>query len=369
VADCAINVLSLCTGGRGLDRAVELCLPGARTVCMVEREAFAVEIVASEYEAMGLACPPCWSDVRTFAGRPWRGVVDMLVAGIPCQPHSVDGKRLGAADERNLWPDTRRIIEECQPPFVFLENVGGAVAFFGEHVVSGLEGMGYRVEAGLFTAAEVGATHRRERLFVLGYAEGIPRRQGRAEHAGQCRASSVEQPGGDVDHTAGTRCLAARVGPEALPEGRECLLGAGCGDVADASRDNDGRRTPERRMEAGGEAEKDRGPETTNGPNDLRPFVADSERPRREGPDPAGRGGADGCPAEYGRESLPLFPPGPADFDTWRRTLGADPSLEPAIRGMADGLASRIDRLRMLGNGVVPLQAAYAFCALLARMR
>jgi len=345
---------------------------------MVEREAFAVEIVASEYEAMGMACPPCWSDVRTFAGRPWRGVVDMLVAGIPCQPHSVAGKRLGAADERNLWPDTRRIIEECQPSFVFLENVGGAVAFFGEYVVSGLEGMGYRVEAGLFTAAEVGATHRRERLFVLGYAEGIPRRQGRAEHAGQCRASSVEQPGGDVEHTERPQSRGGdrREQVQEAGQRRDRPSDAG-GDVADASRDNDGRRTPERRMEAGGEAEKDRGPETTNGPNDLRPIMADA------------------------------FPPGPADFDAWRRTLGADPSLEPApskpvdivsaarrlyrlvapgvnrrarrkaarqafepeLCLVADGLASRTDQLRMLGNGVVPLQAAYAFCALLARMR
>ena len=70
---------------------------------------------------------PIWSDIRTFDGKPWRGVVDCVAGGIPCQPFSVAGKRRGTADERHLWPDVLRIVRECGPSVVFIENVGGSV--------------------------------------------------------------------------------------------------------------------------------------------------------------------------------------------------------------------------------------------------
>lgn len=92
------NVLSICAGVAGLDLGIGLAIPTARTVCVVEREAYCVETLATRGEEEALAPAPVWSDLRTFDGRPWRGVVDLLAAGIPCQPHSVAGKRLGAAD-------------------------------------------------------------------------------------------------------------------------------------------------------------------------------------------------------------------------------------------------------------------------------
>jgi len=287
------NILAFCAGGGGLELGIRLVLPAARTIVVVEREAFALAVLAEAAEDGRLAPFACWSDARTFDGRPWRGVVDCFAAGIPCQPHSCAGRRLGAADERNLWPDAQRVIDGCRPGWVFLENVGGAVAFFGEHVIGGLEGMGYRVEAGLFTAAEVGAPHRRERLFVLGYLADA------ARHHGRCGIGGEEEG----------------VGADGIGRGRSAGEREG---LADARRQHE---YPEQR--------------------------------------------ADG--AELERGELPLFPPGPVDLDSWREVLEADPSVEPAICGMADGLASRVDRLRMLGNGVVPLVAGYAFATLLAR--
>src|SRR5690606_37012284 len=105
-------------------------------------------------------------------GRPWRGAVDIVTAGYPCQPFSVAGKRRGADDPRHLWPHVARIIGEVEPPFVFLENVAHHLRLGFPEVAAGLVGMGYRLAAGLFTAAEVGAPHKRERLFILAIREG-----------------------------------------------------------------------------------------------------------------------------------------------------------------------------------------------------
>ena len=117
------NVLSICTGGGGLDLAFELAVPNARTVCMVEREAFAVAHLVDKMQAGQLDECPVWTDVTTFRGRPWRGVVDWLIGGIPCQPHSQAGKRGGSTDRRDLWSATRRIIVQCRPRGVVIENV------------------------------------------------------------------------------------------------------------------------------------------------------------------------------------------------------------------------------------------------------
>ena len=115
---------------------------------------------------------PVWDDVATFDGRPWRGAVDIVAAGYPCQPFSVAGRRLAAADPRHLWPHVARIVGEVEPPFVFLENVAHHLRLGFPEVAGDLVGMGYRLAAGLFTAAEVGAPHRRERLFILAHPRG-----------------------------------------------------------------------------------------------------------------------------------------------------------------------------------------------------
>src|SRR5262249_54028738 len=123
VAVSAPRILSLCAGYGGIDLGLELALPGARTVCYVEREATAAGLLVSRFEDGPLDPAPIWSDVKTFDGRPWRGAVDIVVAGYPCQPFSCAGKQLGTKDPRHLWPDVARIIRQVQPEQVFLENV------------------------------------------------------------------------------------------------------------------------------------------------------------------------------------------------------------------------------------------------------
>ena len=116
---------------------------------------------------------PVWSDLTTFDGTAWRGTVDWLIGGIPCQPHSNVGPRTGETDERNLWPDTARIIREVHPRIILLENVEGFKTFYWERVRPELQAMGYSTREGLFSAREVGASQRRRRLFALAYTDSI----------------------------------------------------------------------------------------------------------------------------------------------------------------------------------------------------
>ena len=115
---------------------------------------------------------PIFDDVRTFDALPWRGRVDVVTAGFPCQPFSVAGRRRADSDERNGWPDTARIIREVRPRFALLENVPGLVAhpYFGT-VLGDLAESGFDAEWDCFSAASVGAPHIRDRLWILAYSK------------------------------------------------------------------------------------------------------------------------------------------------------------------------------------------------------
>jgi DNA (cytosine-5)-methyltransferase 1 len=165
-----MNVLALCSGIGGIELGLRLAEPSARTVCYVEREAYPLAVTLTRIREGHLDDAPVWSDVTTFDGTPWRGKVDCITGGYPCQPFSVAGHQQGADDPRHLWPDIRRIIGEVQPRFCFFENVANHLRVGFESVWRDLRDMGYTVEAGLFTAAEVGAPHKRQRLFILGDA-------------------------------------------------------------------------------------------------------------------------------------------------------------------------------------------------------
>jgi DNA (cytosine-5)-methyltransferase 1 len=330
-----INNLALCAGVGGLELGLDLGTGGAvRTVCYVEREAHAAAVLARRMEEKALAPAPVWSDLRTFDGRPWRGIVDCISGGYPCQPFSHAGRRLGSDDPRHLWPSIARIIAEVEPGLVFFENVAGHLSLGFADVRRELEGLGFGVTAGLFTAAEVGAPHKRQRLFILGIRAGggcgeqrQAARAGRERHADGGNGGLV-----NVLNADGPRCTQ---GGRIKHHNQRRELGSGCENLADA----------------GGER-----PQGLGG----------------DGPAAGATGRSHGAlAASAGR--IPLFPPGPGDIDGWRRVLEHRPDLapavEPRVRRVADGLAGRLDRLRACGNGVVPLEAAYAFVTLWACLR
>ncbi len=164
-----MNGLALFAGVGGLDLGINLILPESRAVCYVEGEAYAASVLAKQMEKGRLHPAPIWSNVVTFDGTPWRGKVDFISAGFPCQPWSVAGKQKGIEDERWLWDHIERIICEVQPRFLFLENVPGLINGGLSPVLKSLAKIGFNAEWGTLRASDVGAKHHRNRLFIFGY--------------------------------------------------------------------------------------------------------------------------------------------------------------------------------------------------------
>jgi DNA (cytosine-5)-methyltransferase 1 len=161
------RILSLCSGYGGIEIGLERIFGKISTLAYVEIEAYATAVLVDKMEAGRLAPAPIWTDIKTFNAKIFRGAVDILCGGYPCQPFSAAGKRKGKKDPRHLWPHIQRIIKECQPRYCFFENVEGHISLGLEAVLSDLGKLGYRVEAGIFSATEVGAPHQRKRVFIL----------------------------------------------------------------------------------------------------------------------------------------------------------------------------------------------------------
>ncbi len=199
-----LNGLALCAGAGGLELGLRLAL-GARYRCVgyVEQEAFAAACLVARMEEEALDPGPLWDDVRTFDGRPWRGVVDLVTAGFPCQPWSSGGRRRGIADERWIWPDIARVVSEVNPNIVFLENVPGIRRGGESAVLSDLGSLGFQTVTDCFRASDVGAPMRRTRWFCLAYAKGhgharIARSVLQAQEEVTARWDDARDRGGDL---------------------------------------------------------------------------------------------------------------------------------------------------------------------------
>lgn len=177
-----LNHISLCTGYGGIDLGLSRALGDVRTIAYVEIEAFAVENLVAKIESELLDVAPVFSDLKRFPWSLYRGKVDLVSGGFPCQPFSTAGRRAGDDDPRHLFPYILDGLRELgKPPLVFLENVEGIISskLKGDqwsdpegtpvllHVLRELERLGYDATAGVFSAREVGAPHQRKRVFIL----------------------------------------------------------------------------------------------------------------------------------------------------------------------------------------------------------
>lgn len=358
--------ISICAGGGGLDAGVRLALPDARCVCYVEREVTEAGVLAKGIESGWLDDAPIWSDLFSFNGRAWRGLVDGIIGGIPCQPHSFAGKRLGEHDERNLWPVTARLVYDVAPAWCFFENVPGIAAYYWRDIRPDLQALGYEVAEGIFSAEEVGAPHLRERLFWLAYNPSLRQRSGQG-------VERERATGRYVDDSSASLTLAYRSGVQPRPRAEQS---AGTGEA---------RSVRQAMADALGGGYDGRAPEQRRGTRDRTTAARSGE-----GVGDAECAGRDGWAAGCDEPSRWAFPPGPGDADGWQRWLSEHPGTEPAlsiaeewergirwplaskaaqsaIRELPDGMA-RSDWLRVYGNGVVPLAAANALLSLDARM-
>jgi DNA (cytosine-5)-methyltransferase 1 len=303
--------LSLCSGYDGIGIALKRVIPDLRTIAHVEIEAFAICNLVTKMEEGQLDSAPVFTDLKRFPFEDLRErQPTILSAGFPCQPFSSSGKRQSTDDPRHLYPFIADGITACRPEYVFLENVDGIVSSKtadGEsvllYVLRDLETRGYTCSWGTFSAAEVGAPHLRKRVFILAkyVADGESIERQRTLTIGD----RCERP----EETVGSTCTLypSRPGERQYEWEEPRVVG---GELADTKSGESGESQA-------GNRRKDTG------------------------------GGSGSYVSE-------------ADSSEAQSELGGTVDARKRRRGV-DAITNRVDRLRLLGNGVVPDCAELAF--------
>ena len=300
------NIISFCTGYGGIELGLRRAGVDVRTVCNVEIEAFVQANLVAKIEEGRMDNAPIYSDLKTFPAEIFRGKIHGLIGGYPCQPFSSAGKRKGEEDPRHLWPYIRKHVRAIRPVWCFFENVRGHTTMGLWRVLSDLEEDGYRTEFGLFSAEETGAPHQRIRVFILAHTASREPRQSQARNGGQDIGGGSEEELGDTKHDG--------------------LYGDSIsgGSGEDRERSEKGKEASEQSTGASGQ-------------EDLR-YLCKTRWPARPGEE------------QYEWEEP--------------RVTEAQSELVRAV----DGLTHRVDRLRLLGNGVVPQTAELAWKTLWRKM-
>jgi DNA (cytosine-5)-methyltransferase 1 len=319
------TVISFCSGYGGIERGLDLAGVEHRVLAYVEIEAFAIANLVAKMESGALVPAPIFTDLKTFPAHLFRGCVDIITGGYPCQPFSAAGKRLGTEDPRHLWPYILDHIKAIRPVRCMFENVEGHISLGLREVIGDLEGAGYNPTWGIFSASEVGAPHQRKRVYILGSDTN-------------CRDGSAQQE-------------RKYKRPKELDEcGDWGLATPDSSDVANAG----GKRFSEANE---WQYQQQRGAKTVGAGKN----VADTISQRLEGQP---RNGSD--------SSEPRWQSPKEKRSVSQSSLLGDTSKwlpEPRLGRVVDGCPDRVDRLRLLGNGVVPQTAARAWEILLSRLQ
>ncbi len=330
------NIISFCTGYGGIELGLHRVIENLRTVCYVEIETFAVANLVAKIEQGKLDTAPIWSDIKTFPAQIFRDKVHGIVGGYPCQPFSAAGKRQGTADPRHLWPYILGHIRTIRPVWCFFENVSGHLALGFDEVFKSLRDLHYKVEAGLFTAAEIGAPHRRERLFILAYSQSRGLR-------------GTEQKCDNQENQRGRGCNIVE------PTQAQSYRATNTNQYQDIRKtelanSNDGQL--KQKLQCNGTKPQRSGQ------------LADTDKERTQRPEPER---ATPTGRQIDEQSYPARP-GQTQYE-WeeprvlvrRKIRKGDETVKPGMGRTVDGFKSRVDELRLLGNGVVPAQAELAF--------
>jgi len=332
-----LNGLGLFAGIGGLDLGLERA-GLVRSICFVENDTYAQKVLALRFPQVAI-----WDDVKTFDGREWAGEIDFISGGFPCQDVSVAGKQAGLGGSRSgLWKEFRRIIGEIRPLLALIENVPGLFNNGFDAVLADLAEIGYDAEWTVLSAKDMGAPHLRKRVFILGYAHragfnGAQKRESLETGSGSGAAGkdkagefarSSKQSKAMANANGTTRRKQGNTSKKIIRSKKKQRLGR-CGqDVANTKSER--KRTISKRQRA-----KRKRTVNFDGRNETA-AVCNAEcggcggKPRR------------GAGAEF------------AD-----RHIGEWWTVEPALGRVAHGVPARVDRLKCLGNAVVPQCAEY----------
>jgi DNA (cytosine-5)-methyltransferase 1 len=314
---------------------------GWRTVCAVERNAHAAQVLAQRQNDGSLKPFPIWSDVCSFDGRPWRGIVDVVSGGFPCQDISAAGRGAGINGKRSgLWAEMARIIREVRPRFVFVENSPILTSRGLGRVLGDLAALGFDAQWTVLSAADVGAPHIRERIWIVANT-----------NSHQCASRAEQQSGRDQQ--------------------RQTFVADGGNDVADSSsirsecRRESARREAWRKADGYCEAPRSMANADIKHDDNVRHGAgeisqleaADISRCENSLCDTNSQrlSQRKGEPGNYGTKFAAI-----ERADWW--------AVEPDVGRVAHGVAHRVDRLRAIGNGQVPLCAATAWRMLSERL-
>ena len=387
-----ITHLSLCTGYEGIGQGLRILLPNVREIAYSEIEDYAILNLVEKIEKGRLHKAPIYTNLKTFPFGKFCGQVDILSGGFPCQPFSVAGAKKATEDPRHLFPYIAEGIRECQPRIIFLENVEGIISQKtgdGEpvlkYVLRTLEQLGYRATAGIFSASEVGLPHQRKRVFILGISNSISSRLRRGGSSEECETDErwVQSDKREWNRVRSKieRCRSAygKLGDtkyNGFSTESELRISSS------SSNDNSQGESYAEQLERAGRSFDDPSvfrcqaiarPNQEQYPWEEPRVLGDTERAglksllegqgqeqsRRAGTgdvqlsDTNGRGGM-----EDNRRGESNISDEVSDSIQTKSKLG----------GAVDGYRNRVDRLRLLGNGVVPMCAAKAFYTLLNRL-
>lgn len=335
--------LSLFSGIGGLDFAAEMA--GFQTVGQCEWADYPTKVLEKHWPDV-----PRWRDIRTLTGESFHEktglrTVDIISGGFPCQPFSVAGKRRGKEDDRYLWPEMLRVISELRPTWVVGENVAGIVNMALDQVYADLENEGYAVQALIIPACAVDAPHRRDRCAILGHVDGGGQLHREPEkHPAEAGKCAQREPIGRSTNVAHAESIGLQ---------RERTRWEQIGGTRPE------KAQPERRCDVLSD--------TDNGCRTLR---SDGELPAVEESGGAWANHGGGAPEQGGGERRAAQPGLGGVADGLSRWLDRGMSIpgywmdEPDIPRITDKKEHRTDRLKCLGNAVVPQQFYPVFLAI-----
>ena len=318
-----MNELALFAGAGGGILGGKLL--GWRTVCAVEWEQYPASVLCARQND-GLLPPfPIWDDVQSFRGEPWRGIVDVVSGGFPCTDISAAGKGAGIDGETSgMWREMARIIHEVRPRFVFVENSPMLTSRGLGRVLGDLASMGFDAKWGVLGAADVGANHQRNRIWI------VAKWSGQLSHAQHDRIRWWEQQQTSIAKEDG------EVGK--------------VGDTSGVRRQVDSRSISTKNENS---QQNCRGRGTFNASENECSWTL--ANPLFNGLQGIGEdGGTEGSAGLRSREGSNKIQDLFGNTKEWW-------AIEPDVGRVANGVAARVDRLKAIGNGQVPLCAATAW--------